>query len=78
MRTITLHLEMPNLTFLFTATSDNAPLFNSSSKVNREVVENKRKEIYGQGQQLTTRRAVTNIPSIESCLLNWRGNNGAK
>lgn len=71
MKTLTLYLGMPNLTFYFNATSDNTPLFNGNGKVNREVLEKKKQEIFGQ-KQLPAGQAVANIPSIEECLANFR------
>lgn len=46
MKTLTLYLATPSLTFLFTTASDNTPLFNGNGKVDREVLERKRAEIF--------------------------------
>lgn len=68
MRQITLYLTTPSLTFLFTTTSENSPLLFNGNKINREVLEKKKKEIFG----LPTARAIDKIPTLEQYLFNYK------
>lgn len=72
---ITLYLEAaPNgLTLFLNASNDRPQLFNGNDKINRQVLEDKKQEIFGQ-RQLPAGQAVSNIPTLEECLANWRSN----
>lgn len=66
---ITFYVIVPNGFTLFFNANDNPPqLFNGNGKVNREVLEKKRQEIFS----LPGTRAIDKVPTLDQCLFNYK------